>query len=113
MASVNWDAFTGLPGDVTYNFEMLCRHLMRRHYGSHGDFVALANQPGVEIHLRLTSDCALGEAGRWFGWQCRWYDLQRGRAIGTTRRNKTEKAVPFREPASLSSARREHSPACR
>lgn len=93
VVSVNWDVFTGLPGDVTYNFEMLCRHLMHRHYASHGDFVALASQPGVEFHLHLTSDCPLGEAGRWFGWQCRWYDLPSGRALGTTRRNKIKKAI--------------------
>ncbi|MCO1593828.1 hypothetical protein M8C17_01460 [Micromonospora sp. RHAY321] len=93
MGSVGWDTFGRLPGAATYNFEMLCRHLMHRHYGAGGDFKATANQAGIEFHLRLDQDCALGEAGRWFGWQCRWYELPPGRAIGTTRRDKIEKAV--------------------
>src|ERR1700756_1554949 len=72
---------------------MLCRALVRRHYGAYGEFFALANQPGVEFHLRLHSPCSLGEAGRWYGWQCRWYDLPSGRAIGVTRRRKIEEAL--------------------
>lgn len=93
MSSVNWDIFAGLPGAATANFERLCRALVRRHYGKYGDFVALANQPGVEFHLNLSSDCSLGEAGRWFGWQCRWYDLPPGRALGTARRAKIAAAL--------------------
>ncbi|WP_189169794.1 hypothetical protein [Pilimelia anulata] len=90
---MNWEVFAGLPGAATRNFEMLCRHLMHRHYASCGDFRALANQPGVEFHLRLTSSCALGDAGRWYGWQCRWYEIQPGRPIGAARRAKIEKAI--------------------
>ncbi|MEU4621508.1 hypothetical protein AB0G04_16235 [Actinoplanes sp. NPDC023801] len=93
MGSVNWEAFAQLPGAATYNFEMLCRHLMHRHYGGYGDFKATANQAGIEFHLKLDKDCALGEAARWFGWQCRWYELPPGRAIGSTRRKKIEKAI--------------------
>jgi hypothetical protein len=93
MVNVNWDAFIHLPGATTYNFEMLCRHLMHRHYAAYGDFKATANQAGIEFHLKLDSSCALGEAGRWFGWQCRWYDLPPGRAIGVTRKEKIEKAI--------------------
>lgn len=93
MVSVNWDAFTRLPGAATYNFEMLCRHLIHRHYAAYGDFKATANQAGIEFHLQLDRPCALGQAGRWFGWQCRWYELQPGRAIGTTRRAKIEEAI--------------------
>jgi hypothetical protein len=93
MLSLNWDAFAQLPGSAESNFEMLCRALIRRNYGKYGDFRALASQPGVEFHLRLTELCALGEPGRWYGWQCRWYDLPGGRAIGTTRRRKIEKAL--------------------
>jgi len=90
---VNWETFVGLPGAADANFEMLCRALIRRHYGRFGDFFALANQPGVEFHLKLHSLCSLGEAGRWYGWQCRWYDLPSGRAIGATRRRKIKEAI--------------------
>lgn len=90
---VNWEKFEGLPGSININFEMLCRSLIRRHYNRFGEFAALANQPGVEFHLKLQSECSLGEPGRWYGWQCRWYDLPSGRAIGTTRRNKIEEAI--------------------
>jgi hypothetical protein len=93
MQAVNWDAFAELTGAAESNFEKLCRALVRLHYGRHGDFFALANQPGVEFHLKLTQPCSLGGAGRWFGWQCRWYDLRSGRAIGTTRRKKIEEAL--------------------
>lgn len=93
MPSVNWDTFAALPDAATRNFELLCRALVRRHYGQFGDFRALANQPGVEFHLKLHSSCELGGSGRWYGWQCRWYDLPSGRAIGNTRRNKIEDAI--------------------
>lgn len=93
MPNVNWATFADLPGAADINFELLCRALVRLHYGRFGDFFALANQPGVEFHLRLTEPCALGEAGRWYGWQCRWYELQSGRPIGTTRRKKIEEAI--------------------
>jgi hypothetical protein len=93
VTNVNWDVFAGLPGAATSNFERLCRALVRRHYAKYGDFTALANQPGVEFHLRLRSDCSLGEAGRWFGWQCRWYELPPGRPIGTARRRKIAEAL--------------------
>ena len=89
--------FTGLPGAPDTNFEMLCRALVRRHYGRFGDFCALANQPGVEFHLKLHLPCSLGKAGRWYGWQCRWYDLPSGRAIGTTRRRKIKEAITTTE----------------
>jgi hypothetical protein len=93
MPPVNWGAFESLPGGTNRNFEMLCRALIRRHYGRFGAFRALANQPGVEFHLKLHSNCSLGEAGRWFGWQCRWYDLPRGRALTTTRRRQIFAAI--------------------
>jgi hypothetical protein len=93
MPPVNWDAFGKLPGAAEHNFEMLCRALIRLHYGRHGEFVALAAQPGVEFHLKLRTPCALGNPGRWYGWQCRWYDLPGGRAIGAGRREKIEAAV--------------------
>lgn len=93
MTTENWDSFNSLPGSGQQNFEKLCRALIRRQYGRHGQFAALANQPGVEFHLKLEENCAIGDSGRWFGWQCRWYDLPRGRALGSARRKKIEKAI--------------------
>lgn len=93
MPTINWSIFEGLPGAATTNFEYLCRSIVRRHYGRFGQFRALANQPGVEFHLRLEESCPLGAAGRWFGWQCRWYELPSGTNIGSARRAKIEDAI--------------------
>jgi hypothetical protein len=94
MPSVNWNVFEQLPGSAENNFEMLCRALIRRHYGGHGQFAALANQPGVEFHLKLHTACALGKPNRWFGWQCRWYGtLPSGTSLGQARRDKIEKSL--------------------
>ncbi|MDO4706507.1 MAG: hypothetical protein Q4A98_09935 [Comamonadaceae bacterium] len=87
MPQVNWDVFCGLPGAATENFEKLCRSLIRRHYDRFGHFKQLANQPGIEFHLELTEPCDLGKPPRWIGWQCKWYDLNNGQNLGTTRRN--------------------------
>lgn len=97
MPPLNWTVFEQLPGSAEDNFEMLCRALVRRHYGRFGDFVALAQQPGVKFHLKLHTHCPLDEPGKWYGWQCRWYDLPGGRAIGTTRRRKIKKAIETSE----------------
>ena len=78
MPNLNWDIFVNLPGAVTANFELLCRNLIHWHYARYGRFKARANQPGVEFHLELNLDCNLGEAGRWYGWQCKWFDLPSG-----------------------------------
>jgi hypothetical protein len=94
---MNWGAFEQLPGAANYNFEMLCRALIRRHYGRYGDFVALAQQPGVEFHLKLHTSCALGDPGRWYGWQCRWYELPSGRALGKGRQAKIAQAITTTE----------------
>ena len=99
MPPVNWDAFATLPGSIEGNFERLCRALMRWHFGQFGTFAAQAMQPGVEFHLHLNADCHLGAAGRWFGWQCRWYGLQGGTALGATRRAKIEAALRTTERA--------------
>jgi len=94
VPGVNWDVFAGLPGAAETNFEMLCRGLIRRHYGHCGDFRARAAQPGVEFHLKLHTACAqLGEPGRWWGWQCRWYGLGPGIPLGSTRRAKIKRAI--------------------
>lgn len=101
MPALNWTIFENLPGSANANFEMLCRSIVRRHYGQFGKFRALANQPGVEFHLKLTSACDLGAPPRWFGWQCKWYDLKNGEDLGAARRQqikegieKTERLLP-------------------
>lgn len=93
MPELNWDIFAELPGDKTRNFELLCRAIIRRHYEQFGDFRALTNQPGIEFDLRLNSSCPLGKAERWYGWQCKCYDLPSGRAIGSTRRRQIVDAI--------------------
>jgi hypothetical protein len=97
MSAVNWNVFEQLSGSVRDNFEALCRGLIRRHYGSLGQFGALANQPGVEFHLKVHTTCALGKPGRWYGWQCRWYDLPKSALLGSARRAKIEGAISTSE----------------
>lgn len=94
MPGLNWDVFGGLPGSAEINFELLCRGIVRHNYGSYGVLRALANQPGIEFHLKLErcSD-ALGDTGRWWGWQCKWYDLPASGALGATRRRKIEEGI--------------------
>ncbi|WP_147443123.1 NACHT domain-containing NTPase [Corallococcus sp. AB011P] len=94
MPALNWDIFTGLPGSAEKNFELLCRGIVRQNFGSFGAFRALANQPGVEFHLKLDKHCdELGDPGRWWGWQCKWYDLAANGALGATRRAKIEEGL--------------------
>jgi hypothetical protein len=94
MPALDWGRFAALPGSREHNFEMLWRGAIRRTYGSKGEFRSTAQQPGVEFHLRLSeSSDALGEPPRWWGWQCRWYDLASGTQIGQTRQNKIVDAI--------------------
>ena len=93
MPELNWDVFEGLPGASTSNWELLCRELVRRNYARFGKFRSIAQQPGIEFHLDLDADCDLGDATGHWGWQCRWYGLDAGRQIGTTRRKQIEKAI--------------------
>jgi len=94
MPALNWDVFTGLPGSAEKNFELLCRGIVRQNFGSFGVFRALANQPGVEFHLKLDKRCdPFGDPGRWWGWQCKWYELAANRALGATRRAKIEEGL--------------------
>lgn len=94
MPALNWDIFTGLPGSAEKNFELLCRGIVRLNFGSFGIFRALANQPGVEFHLKLDKRCELlGDPGRWWGWQCKWYDLVAGRSLGAARRAKIKDSL--------------------
>lgn len=94
MPALNWDAFASLPGSAEKNFELLSRGIVHQNYGSYGVLRALANQPGIEFHLKLDRRCdALGDLGRWWGWQCKWYDLPASGALGTTRRNQIEEGI--------------------
>ena len=93
VTDLDWSEFTSLPGAPALNFERLWRVLIRRHYARFGQFRALAQQPGVEFHLHLHSACDLGEAGRWYGWQCKWYDLSPGRPLGSARRSQIRDAL--------------------
>lgn len=88
MSHLDWSKFENLSGAADVNFEKLCRSLIKRHYGQYGSFKELANQAGVEFHLKLDKECELGDSTRWYGWQCKWYDLPRARAIGVTRKDK-------------------------
>jgi hypothetical protein len=94
MPVLNWNAFASLPGSTDTNFELLCRGIVRHNYGIYGVLRALANQPGVEFHLKLDrrSD-ALGDPERWWGWQCKWYELPSSGALGSTRRAKIEEGI--------------------
>lgn len=88
-----WDTFEGLDGAPSRNFELLCRALVQRNYGRFGQLRSRRNQPGIEFHLKLETACDLGEAGRWFGWQCRWYDLPRDHSLGKQRRDGIFEAI--------------------
>jgi hypothetical protein len=89
MPVLNWGTFAGLPGRPEKNFELLCRGAIRQNYGSYGVLRALANQPGVEFHLKLDRRCdALGDQGRFWGWQCKWYGPPATDPLNAARRNK-------------------------
>ncbi|MDG5808550.1 hypothetical protein P9869_39080 [Streptomyces ossamyceticus] len=94
MTPLDWDKFTALPGSPRDNFELLCRGAVTHAYARYGNFIALAQQPGVEFHLDIDQpDCPLGQPGRCFGWQTKWWDIQPGRAIGVGRRSDVEDSL--------------------
>ena len=94
MTPLDWDKFTALPGSPRDNFELLCRGAVTHAYARYGRFIALAQQPGVEFHLDIDQpDCPLGQPGRCFGWQTKWWDIQPGRAIGVGRRSDVEDSL--------------------
>jgi hypothetical protein len=86
MTTLNWESFTALPGSPSANFELVCRAAIRGCYGQFGEFHALSQNPGVEFSLCIKAESPLGNAGRCFGWQCKWYDLPSGRSLGSARR---------------------------
>jgi hypothetical protein len=91
--SLPWETFLALEGAPDHNFELLCRALVQRNYGRFGQLRSRRNQPGIEFHLKLDQDCDLGETGRWFGWQCRWYDLGQSHSLGKTRQDEIVEAI--------------------
>lgn len=93
MSQLDWNQFASLSGAADENFEKLCRSLIRRHYGQYGSFKELANQAGVEFHLRLDKDCVLGSSERWYGWQCKWYEIPKATNIGAARRSQIVDAI--------------------
>ncbi len=94
MPTLNWDAFAKLPGSAEKNFELLCRGAVFHNFSGLGCLRSLANPPGVEFHLNLERPCSiLGESGRWWGWQCKWYNLSTSSSLGTTRRKQIEEGV--------------------
>jgi hypothetical protein len=90
MPYLDWTKFDSLADAQSRNFENLCRGLMRYHYGRFGDFKALANQPGVEFHIKLNESCSIGNSDRWFGWQCKLY--KQG-DLASANRTKIEKSL--------------------
>ncbi|HEX5527115.1 MAG TPA: hypothetical protein VFX44_07965 [Solirubrobacterales bacterium] len=75
MTNLEWSRFLRLAGDPRNNWELLCREVVRRHYGRFGPLRTRKQHPGVEFHLAMQRDgCDLGAVGRHWGWQCRWYD---------------------------------------
>src|SRR4051794_1375855 len=74
MTDLSWNRFLEVAGDPRRNFEVLCRELIRRHYGSLGPLLTRKQQPGVEFHLRIERPSeAFGARGRGGG----------GRAVGS------------------------------
>ncbi len=91
--TINWEKFGDLSGASDRNFELLCRGLVRINYGQYGQFVSYSNMAGIEFYIDLEKDCPLGNKDVCIGWQCKWYEIQQGRAIGTTRRNQIQDAI--------------------
>jgi hypothetical protein len=91
--ALNWAAFEALDGARERNFEILCRAIVQRNYGRYGQLRSVRLQPGVEFHVRLHTDCDLDEAGRWFGWQCRWYELNEDNTFTANQRKSIKDAV--------------------
>lgn len=97
MTELSWERFEELPGDSRTNFELLWRGAIKHNYARYGRFRARAQQPGVEFHLELEQECDLGEAGRWYGWQTKWWTIGSGTQIGVNRRTDVEESLKTTE----------------
>ncbi len=88
--SLNWDLFNQLEGDSRNNFENLWHQAVYLNYSAYGSVRHLKNQPGVEFHLKLERDCfpQLGEAGRHWGWQCKYFQevTEKGKKLTPTQK---------------------------
>lgn len=94
MPTLDWNKFEVLAGSRSQNFENLSRGLMRLHFEGYGEFRALKNQPGVEFHLKLAQECAtLGSPPRWWGWQCKYYELTAAGDLRSASRTKIEESL--------------------
>lgn len=92
---LNWDGFTDLPGDPRVNFELLWRSAVHRNYAKFGTFTAYVQQAGVEFHLEIEKPgCPLGEVGRVFGWQTKWFGrLAPSTALSDSRKRQIVKSI--------------------
>lgn len=88
-----WESFESLEGSPERNLELLWRGIVQRHWSRYGVLRSRRNQPGVEFHLELHTDCSLGIAGRWFGWQCRWYELKTDNGFRASQKTSIEDAI--------------------
>jgi hypothetical protein len=98
VADLPWDNFLTLSGSPNKNWEILCREVVRRHYEQFGPLLTRKQQPGVEFHITVERDGGeLGDIGRHWGWQCKWYEPDDLRSDGSrlreNRRTKIEKAI--------------------
>lgn len=91
--TLDWSKFQALSGSQDKNFELLCRGIIRHTFGQYGKLIAHSNMAGVEFYLELNNDCPLGKKDRVFGWQCKWFDVQPGRSIGTVRKKIIEDGI--------------------
>lgn len=93
MATLNWDKFRDLTDDPRSSFESLCRAIIHFRFARFGRVRSLANQPGVECHLELDSSCELGEAPRWWGWQCKWFEVSSSNKLSKAQRDEIESSL--------------------
>jgi len=94
LPNLDWERFKALPGAPDDNWERLCRAIVFRNFQAFGRLRAVAQQPGIEFHLSVERYSAvLGAPGRWWGWQCKWYERQPGQQLTATQRNAISDAV--------------------
>ncbi len=91
--ALDWSRFAQLPGDPKRNWEILCYGLVDWNYRPLGVLSGQRQQPGVEFHLKVATTGALGEPGRWWGWQCKWYGTPQPRILGKARRDDIEASI--------------------
>lgn len=88
-----WDRFRDLPGPPDQVFESLCRAIVQRNHGGCGQIRSRRNQPGVEFFMRLEVACDLGEAGRVYGWSCKWFPLPDDNELTQGRQRQIEESI--------------------